>query len=190
MLGWLGIKFEAITFDFDENSIRSDNPISLTRLLAEAKAEFLMKNFSGIIIGADAVVSFNSRIIEKPRNIKHQRELLYMQRGKPATVISSVCLIDTSTNVKITQTKKTELVMADLTDQQIETYILTKRGLDKAGGYGLQDENGMFIKELKGCYSNSIGFPLCLVSKMLTKVDIAVPIDAKKIVFYKVGRRC
>ena len=46
-----------------------------------------------------------------------------------------------------------------LCDDQINYYINHYKPFDKAGGYGIQDYAGLFIKNIKGSYDNIVGFP-------------------------------
>jgi septum formation protein len=191
MLSWLGIDYISISPEIDESLIRHSDPKQLTMLLAVAKAEAVSKLNSGsIIIGSDTVVVFEDKIIEKPLDKKHQRELIYMQKGKPAEVYSSVCIIDNQTDKKIVRTLVTKYKMTDLPDEKIETYIESGEGLDKAGGFGCQDENGMLLAEIEGCYTNLIGFPICEVASILKKLGVAINVDVKKVVREKTGREC
>lgn len=192
MMEWLNIPFEHTSPELDESQIRDNNPESLTRKLAEAKAQAVATNNAknSLIIGSDAVVSFKKKIIEKPKNVEDQRRMLHLQRNKPATVVTSVCVINTKTDKKIVETKKTEYKMAYVSDEKIEAYIRTGVGLSRAGGYGQQDEDGMFIGSEFDCYPNSIGFPVCLVKEMLEDMNVKVDTDIKKIVKQKTGKSC
>lgn len=190
-MSWLGVDFQNVKPEIEEKNFKNSNPENLTKLLAEKKAKSLMSFYKdALIIGSDAVVSFNNQIIEKPVDIEDQRKMLYLQKGKPATVVCAVCLVNANTEKKRIEVKKTDYTMADLTDKQIEDYIKTGKGLDKAGGFGLQDENGLFIKEMVGCYTNAMGFPICLVAEMLEKFGVKIEIGIKKIVEEKTGRSC
>lgn len=191
MLSWLGIDFTSVSPEIDESLIRHSDPQQLTMLLAVAKAEAVAKlNGESIIIGSDAVVAFKNQIIEKPLDKKHQRELINMQKGKQAKVYSSICVIDAPKNKKVVRTLVTKYKMADLPDEKIESYIESGKGLDKAGGYGCQDEDGMFLAELEGCYTNLIGFPICEVANILKEFGVVITTDVKKIAEEKTGRKC
>lgn len=191
MLQWLGIPFESVSPDLDESGIRDTDPVELTQKLSLAKARAVADNKKGsIVIGSDAVVSFNNRIIEKPKDVKDQRRMLKLQRGKPAIVVTSVCLINTKTGEEVVRTKETKYTMANVSDNQIESYIKTGVGLSRAGGYGQQDENGMFIGTEFDCYPNSIGFPICLVKEMLENMGVKIDTDIKKVVMDKTGKSC
>ena len=191
MMEWLNIPFEYISPELDESQIRDIDPVHLTKKLSEAKAQAVANNAKNfLIIGSDAVVSFKNKIIEKPRDVEDQRRMLYLQRGKPAVVVTSVCVINTKTGKKVTRTKKTKYNMAYVNDEKIEEYIKKGVGLSRAGGYGQQDENGMFIGSEFDCYPNSIGFPICLVKEILEDMGIKVGLDIKKIVKQKTGKSC
>lgn len=187
----LDIEFEVANPSIDEKTIRHSHPAELTKLLAEAKAESLKENYPDtIILGSDTVVAFEGRILEKPDNKQHQKEMINTQKGKRAKVYSSLCVIDTSTGEKITKTKMTPYKMATPTDEQIAAYIETSSGLDKAGGYGQQDENGLFVDTIEGCYTNALGFPLCDVAEALERMDVHIHVDVKEKVRLATGRDC
>lgn len=193
MMQWLGISFESVSPEIDEAKLRDSDPVKLTAILAEAKAQMVANNYKNeeaIIIGSDAVVAFDNQVIEKPKDVDEQRKMILLQRGKPATVVTSVCFINTKTSEKITETKKTDYIMAKVSDEQIEAYLKTGVGLSRAGGYGQQDEDGMFIGTEFDCYPNSIGFPICLVADTLRKMGIEINVDIKLIVKEKTNRSC
>lgn len=193
MMQWLGISFESVSSEIDEAKLRDSDPVKLTVMLAEAKALAIADNYKNeevIVIGSDAVVAFNNQIIEKPKDVDDQRRMILLQRGKPAVVVTSVCFINTKTGEKIIETKKTEYSMANVSDEKIESYLKTGVGLSRAGGYGQQDENGMFIGTEFDCYPNSIGFPICLVADTLRKMGIEIKVEIKQIVKEKTGHSC
>lgn len=191
MLSWLGLNYDAVTPELDESAIRHNDPVRLTQLLAEAKAEAVRGDAKeGIIIGSDAIVCFNNQILEKAKNKDHQRKLIKAQRGQKAATVSSVCMINLATNEKIIRTKTTEYAIANITDEQMEAYIESGKGLDKAGGFGLQDENGIFVQEILGCYPNVIGFPICEVAEILRSFGVPIEVDIKSSVHDKTGYEC
>jgi len=191
IMGWLGIDFEISPHSFDESTICHKSSLKLTKLLAEAKAEAVTALYpNSIIIGSDALVSFDNQILEKPLNKTDQRRLIHMQNGKEASVCCSVCVIDTKIKKKVIKSKITKYKMAKVSDYQIEKYIKSGQGMDKAGGYGNQDENNMFLDKLYGCYSNLMGFPVCEVAKILRIMDVPINIDVMKIVKQKTGKNC
>lgn len=191
MMGWLDVPFQTDSSGFDEKQIRDDSPETLTQLLAEAKAVAVAAKYPGaIIIGGDAVVNFAGRILEKPVDKHQQREMLDVQKGKTGKVYASVCVIDTGSNQKVIKTDTVSYKMPALTDEQIEAYVASGKGLDKAGGFGLQDDNGLFIEKLDGCFSAAMGFPICQVAGILQQMGVTVRTDIKQVAEAKTGRAC
>lgn len=187
----LDLKFKTLHPNVNEESIRHKDPKILTKLLAEAKAEAIKGRVgNGIIIGSDSVVVFNDQIIEKARDINHQRELIKSQRGKKAATVTSVCVINLHTGEKITRTKMTKYLVADFSDEQVETYIKSGHGLDEAGGFGVQDEKGLFLEEIYGCYTTVVGLPLCELTEILSKMGISYNNEFKEGIFNKTGHKC
>ena len=191
LMGLLGVPFEVANPNVDEAAIRDTSPQLLTALLAEAKAQALENMYPNtIIIGSDTVVALDGAILEKPLNTEHQTQMIDAQKGKRAEVYSSVCLIDTTTGQKILTTKATAYTMPSPTDEEIEAYIATGSGLDKAGGYGQQDENGLFAGTIEGCYTNILGFPLCEVADSLQRLGIDTDSGMKEKVIAVTGKEC
>jgi septum formation protein len=55
-----------------------------------------------------------------------------------------------------------------LSGEEIAAYIESGSPLDKAGGYGIQDDFGaVFVQEIRGCYYNVVGLPLELLYRRL-----------------------
>lgn len=191
MLSWLGVSFKATSSEFDESRIRHAKPRQLTRLLAEAKAEAVTADNQGaIIIGSDAVVDFQGQTFEKPKTEEQQREMLNAQFGQSARVYSSICIINTLTGQKVIKSRMTNYRIAKPSQEQLESYIESGQGMDKAGGFGNQDEDGLFLGSLHGCYTNLLGFPLCDVAMILRSMDVPVKVNVKKVVNQKTGRNC
>lgn len=191
MLSWLGVKFQAESPGIDEKKIRDKNPRKLARKLAEAKAEVVAKTHKeGLTIAADTVTFLNGWLIEKPKSVNHQKRLLKLQRGRLAKVITAICILDNSNRKKLIRTSTSLIKMAKVSNKDIEKYIESGQGLNKGGGYGAQDENGLFIENIKGSYTGVIGFPLCLVAGMLTSFGLKINVDVNKVIQEKTGYKC
>jgi septum formation protein len=60
-----------------------------------------------------------------------------------------------------------------LTDLEIDRYIATGEGNDKAGGYAVQGEGAGLIERVVGSTTNVVGLPLDSVVPALLAVGIA-----------------
>ena len=47
-----------------------------------------------------------------------------------------------------------------------------KHPYDKSGSYGIQDWSCLFVKEIKGCFYNVIGFPISKFYKVINENNI------------------
>lgn len=191
MMNWLGIEFKAVPSNFDEKSIRDTDPANLTQKLAKAKAMSVVTNFpNSIVIGSDLVVAFEGKILEKVDNDIEQRNLIILQRGKVGEIYASVYILNNITNQEVLKTIVTPYLMANVSDEKIDEYIKSGLGVGKAGGFGFQDFDGMFIESINGCYSNVLGMPMCEVSTILSSMGIDINVDIKQVVMDKTGREC
>jgi septum formation protein len=59
-----------------------------------------------------------------------------------------------------------------MSDREIEWYVATGEGLDKAGAYAVQGKAALFIEGLSGSHSNVIGLPVRLLYVLAGKAGI------------------
>lgn len=164
--------FGSITPVVDEDSISEKDPVSLVRKLSFLKASTVSENLtnSNVIIGCDTVVCIEGEILGKPKDKNDARKMLEMLSGNKHEVITGVCVIYQN---KIHQFEKTtKVTFYKLTDTQIENYINTAEPYDKAGGYGIQQAGGLFVKKIDGDYYNVVGLPIAKLNRLLVKLKV------------------
>jgi septum formation protein len=57
--------------------------------------------------------------------------------------------------------------MTEINDGEIADYIATGEPMDKAGAYAIQGIASRWISRIEGDYSNVVGLPVAMVSRML-----------------------
>ena len=57
--------------------------------------------------------------------------------------------------------ESTQVVFKKMKTSEIEAYIATGEGADKAGSYGIQGLGSFFVKRIDGNYENVVGLPVC-----------------------------
>ena len=114
-----------------------------------------------LVIGSDTVVVFDEKILEKPKDSNHAKQMLSSLSGQTHTVASGVALINKNKDIH-TFVQTTKVTFGTISSAMIESYIETKESFDKAGGYGMQAIGGQFVEKIDGCYFNVVGFPLQL----------------------------
>ena len=77
--------------------------------------------------------------------------------GKKHIVVSGYCYI--KGDKEIASKVITEVYFNELSDELINKYIDTGSPMDKAGAYGIQDEEFHLVNKIKGSLDNVIGLP-------------------------------
>ena len=161
LLNQIGFKFSVVPSNFKEYFNDNIPPEALAESLARGKAMNVAQMYTDkIIIGADTVVSLNDEFYGKPKNSNESFKMLRSLAGKSHEVITGVSLILLSKNIDYTFNQKTDVTIANMTNEEIFSYIRHYNPIDKAGSYGIQDGFSAFIRSISGCYFNVMGFPL------------------------------
>ena len=125
------------------------------------------KHTDRTVVGADTVVAIDSKILGKPEDNDKLREMLKLLSGRTHRVITAIAVIKKE---KIAvDFAETEVQFRKLTNSEIEAYIATNEGIDKAGGYAIQGIASSFIERTDGPLDNVIGMPVALLRKLLKK---------------------
>lgn len=66
----------------------------------------------------------------------------------------------------------TKVSFNELTYSSIDKYVERYLPLDKAGGYGIQEIEGGYIKEIEGDYDNVVGLPVIKLRKIFKELKI------------------
>ena len=82
-------------------------------------------------------------------------------------MITAVCLFEGSNAKRVVDKDVAKITVRDLTAREIDDYVASGEGLDKAGGYGIQGAAGKFVATLEGAFDNVMGLPIALVEKLL-----------------------
>lgn len=162
LLRILGIPFEVIVSDTDENITHTD-PARVTEELSKQKALAVAQQVpEGIILGADTVVSLEGRILGKPVDQKAAYEMIHSLQGKSHMVYTGVtiCIKREDSRRIFTFSEGTKVKVAQMSEEEIRGYIETREPYDKAGAYGIQGIFSKFIEGIEGDYFNVVGLPV------------------------------
>jgi len=172
LLRQIGLEFEVIPSDIDEDEISGDSPQQRALNAALAKAmDVARKVDDGIVIGADTIVLLEGKILGKPSSPEEAVRMLTLLSGKTHQVITGVALIDVSSMKVESWTETTFVTFRVLSNDEIIEYVKTGIPLDKAGAYGIQDKAAAFVKRIEGCYFNVVGLPLAALIERLRKME-------------------
>ncbi len=154
--------FDIILPDVDESIIPPEgSPETYCTALAELKANDISQHYpNNLVIGSDTIVVLDNNIMGKPEYKAMAQNMLETLSGKTHHVYTGVCLKWADKNIHHLFAEITMVTFRELAEEDINHYIESCPPYDKAGSYGIQDWSAVFVKEIKGCYDNVVGFPI------------------------------
>jgi len=153
--------------DVDETPRARELPRDVAARLAQAKAQLIAdQNPDSFIVGADTVVACGRRILGKAETLDEARAFLKLLSGRRHTVIGGVCVC-TPDGRSGTRVVETTVTFKRLTSSEIDAYLATDEWQGKAGAYAIQGRAALFVKFLRGSYSNVVGLPLFETAALL-----------------------
>jgi septum formation protein len=154
----------------ESGMISGETPTELVVRLARQKAADVSGHCQhGLVLGCDTVVECEGQILGKPDDLRHAREMLELLRGHEHHVYSGLCLWHVPSGRQWTRFAVTKLVMAPISDEQVDEYLASGDWKGKAGAFGYQDGHD-WLRILSGSESNVVGLPLELLAEMLQEV--------------------
>jgi septum formation protein len=126
------------------------------------------------VLAADTIVVCAGRVLGKPRDGADARAMLELQARQVSEVLTGVCLLRRGeTQRRISQVERTRVWMRD--DPAVrEAYLASGDWQAKAGAYGIQDVGDRLVERIDGSFSNVVGLPLELVTRMLRQAGLPV----------------
>lgn len=171
LLEQIGISFDVIPAAGPETTTKL-LPADMVAELSQSKAQEIAAQFTGqsrIILGADTVVALDSHIMGKPKDEADAFQMLRSLAGKTHKVYTGVTIIYTKKEPQIiTFVDATEVIMYEMSDTEILTYIHTGEPMDKAGAYAIQGKCAAYIQGINGDYNTVVGLPVARVYHELT----------------------
>ena len=115
-----------------------------------------------VILGADTIVSFDNKILGKPKNEEDAVNTLSMLQGNTHQVYTGVTVMERKDSKweKITFAECTDVSFYSVSEEEIRAYVATGEPMDKAGSYGIQGGFGAYVKGIRGDYTNVVGLPV------------------------------
>ncbi len=170
LLAQVGITPDAILpAAIDETVHKGEAPRAHALRLAAEKARKVESEWNGkpaLILAADTVVAVGRRILPKAADDDEVRACLKLLSGRRHQVITAVALVTPQGKLR-TRLAQTRVSLLRLTERQIASYVESREGVGKAGGYAIQGRAEMWIKEISGSYSNVVGLPLAVTVALL-----------------------
>lgn len=172
LLQQMAVDFAVMAADIDESVLVGEQPLDYVRRIAIEKAAAalaLTSDHSKPVLAADTAVIVDGKIFGKPVNDDDARHMLKQLSGNTHQVMTAVAMSrgqQTLSDVSIS-----EVSFATLSEADIDWYIQTGEGQDKAGAYAVQGLGAIFIEQIRGSYSGIMGLPIRETGLLLKQMD-------------------
>ncbi len=166
LLRMVGYDFEVRKSGFPE--IVLEDPKETVEANARGKALAVAADFSGeVVLGADTVVYLPEEeyILGQAKSNGEVRMMLSLLQGRVHEVYSGIS-VARNDDVAV-QSMRTRVHMRRLSEAEATAYVGLGEGIGKAGGYAIQGKAALFVEGIQGDYTNVVGLPLALTSRML-----------------------
>ncbi|HEX5133063.1 MAG TPA: Maf family protein [Candidatus Krumholzibacteria bacterium] len=155
-----------------EDGVTHDDPFVVPGLLAVRKCAHVAARHPGaLVLAADTVVIVDGEILNKPADDAQACAFLRRLAGRAHTVVTGVALRCDARGVALAASERTRVSFRNLDDGDIERYVATGEGRDKAGSYAAQGVGAGLIRSVEGCFFNVVGLPVARVLDMLREVQ-------------------
>jgi septum formation protein len=176
LLQTAGYEFEAHRSGFPELVL--EDPIKTVRANAEGKALAVATDPDTVVLAADTIVYLpdlprDDRILGQARNKQDVQRFINLLRGRAHEVYTGIAVArgdDLASRHALTRVR-----MRPLGTAEVDSYACYGEGIGKAGGYAVQGRAASFVEWIGGDYTNIVGLPLALTSRMLANAGIPHP---------------
>lgn len=170
LLDELGISFKIHPSSYAED-VEYETPQRTALMHAVMKARDIAQHYQdAIVIGVDTIGVYQNKLIGKPKNRQEAKEMLEFLNNSTHKVVSGLCVIDTDQNKEYSDTVTTEITFTKMSKEEIELYLASGEGDDKAASYAIQGLGSLFVKEIKGDYFNVVGLPMHTLQHLFKKL--------------------
>ena len=174
LLRTAGLVFDAKAAPIDEEAIKqaglAENvpPDDIAITLAELKAQKLVSQKEGYIIGCDQLLSCEGAIFSKPRSEQEAAQHLEKLSGKTHRLHNAVVVFQAGRRIWH-HCSHADLTMRKLTAQDIADYLAFCGSdcLSSPGCYQIEAGGAQLFSEIKGVYYDILGLPLLPLLQLL-----------------------
>lgn len=152
----LGLPFEISPLSPPEDLRKGESPSEYLKRVTLLKLGNNDPSLENLYIAADTIVIFSNQIYPKPETEEVNLRYLQELNGKTHSVWTGLGL--QRGDLIVYDYQETLVSFREWSHEERKAYVRIYNPMDKAGGYGVQDEKGP-VKKITGSYWNVVGFP-------------------------------
>lgn len=176
LLERLQIPFSVISPEISETPLPVESPEATALRLAQEKARKIgASQPNALIIGCDQVATLDGQQLGKPLTHDNAVKQLQLMRGRIVTFHSALCLFNSGTGNMQSQVVPYQVKFRNLSDEQIENYLLKEQPYHCAGSAKSEGLGIALMEWMRGDDPNAlIGLPLIALTSMLEREGLDV----------------
>ncbi|OKL54022.1 septum formation protein Maf [Bowdeniella nasicola] len=124
------------------------------------------------VLGCDSLFELDGVALGKPHTPEVARERLRHMAGRAGLLHTGHCLVvlrDGAVANILEAPRVSTVVVADLTDAEIDAYVSTGEPLHVAGSFTLEGYGGPFIERIEGDHHNVLGLSLPALRSLIAR---------------------
>ncbi len=183
LLRQAGVSFDVVDSRLDEDDVKqrfaASETTALALRLAEEKAlavSRLPENANAIAIGADQILSCETKRFDKPGSMAQARDNLLFLRGKTHILHSGVALARNGVIIWGLG-EEAKLTMRGFTHEFLDAYLasLGDKVMKSVGCYQLEGPGIQLFERIDGDYFTILGLPLLPLLAELRRLGVVMP---------------
>jgi len=174
LLSRLHLPFEVHAPDVDETPHPSEDPATLARRLATAKAQVIATRApDAVVIGSDQVADLDGHCIGKPGNHARAIAQLKSMSGRAVVFHTAVAVLASARRYARTEVVSVNVRFRTLTDTEIEHYLRLEQPYDCAGSAKCETLGIALLEAIESDDPTAlVGLPLIRTCELLREAGI------------------
>ncbi|MBN03266.1 Maf family nucleotide pyrophosphatase [Ponticaulis sp.] len=174
-----GVKFRVQTSRVDEDAFKDSmraeglSPMDQADYLAQMKSEKVSSQTSGLVLGADQMLSLEGRGFDKPKSREEAFERLKEFSGKTHH-LECAAVISENGEAVWRYIARPKLTMRRLSDEFINSYLdqIGDAAFESVGAYQLEGLGVQLFSSIEGDYFSILGLPLLQILDYLRERSV------------------
>lgn len=174
LLKRLQLPFTTAAPDVDETPLPNETARATSMRLSQEKARAVAAAYpDALIIGSDQVALLADQQLGKPLTHDNAVRQLRAMRGKTTCFYTALTLLNSKTGQLQTDVAENHVTLRDLSDEEIEGYLLKEQPYHCAGSAKSEGLGIALMSRMTGDDPNAlIGLPLMLLTEMLRRENV------------------
>ena len=182
LLEQLGVRYELLLPDASEDAealevvLKNEAPTAYVKRVTNLKLDAAVARLKrqqlqpAPILCSDTTVALGRIIYGKPNDAKDAKRMLAELSGHSHRVLTAVAVQSGRKRIDALSTSK--VTFDEMTEKQINSYVVTGEPLGKAGAYAVQGRAALYITRIDGSYSGIMGLPIRETALLLKAAGI------------------